>query len=88
MLEAAEQHNPEKIRQKYQWFSFIHKKILDPISSKSMWYKDNCQLDAQMNAKIKQSKRHRYINIHPIQRQNIHAQYLKSTSQTTIIPIF
>jgi hypothetical protein len=53
-----------------------------------MWYKDDCQLDAQVNEKIDQSKRHRYINIHPIQRQNNHARYLKSTSQKTIIPIF
>jgi len=41
-----------------------------------MWYKDGCQLDAQMNAKIEQSKRHRYINIHHVQRQNNHVQYL------------
>jgi hypothetical protein len=88
MLEAAERHISDKIRQKYQWFSFIHNKILDPVSSKSMWYKDGCQLDAQMNAKIEHSKRHKYINIHPVQRQNNHAEYLKSTSQTTIIPIF
>jgi predicted neuraminidase len=53
-----------------------------------MWYKDGCQLDTQMNAKIEQSKRQRHINMHPVQRQNNHAQYLKSTSQTTIIPIF
>jgi hypothetical protein len=53
-----------------------------------MLYKDACQLDAQMNGKIEQSKRHRYINIHLVQRQNNHAQDLKSTSQTTIIPIF
>jgi hypothetical protein len=53
-----------------------------------MWYKDGYEVDTQMNAKIEQSKRHRYINIHPVQRQNNHAQYLKSTSQTTIIPIF
>jgi hypothetical protein len=53
-----------------------------------MWHKDGCQVDAQMNAKIEQSKRHRYINIHLVQRQNNHAQYLKSTSQTMIIPIF
>jgi len=66
MLEAVEQHIPDKIRHKYRWFFFIHKKILDPVSSKSMWYKDGCQLDAQMNAKIEQSKRHRYINIHPV----------------------
>jgi hypothetical protein len=64
------------------------KKVLDPVSSVSMLYKDACQLDAQMNGKIEQSKRHRYINIHLVQRQNNHAQDLKSTSQTTIIPIF
>jgi len=87
MLEAAKRHIPDKIRQKYQRFSFIHKKILDPVSSKSMCNKDGCQVDAQMNAKIEQSKRHRYSNIHPVQRQNNHAQYLKSTSQTTIIRI-
>jgi len=69
-------------------FLYTRKKILDPISSKSMWYKDGCQLDTQMNAKIEQSKRQRHINMHPVQRQNNHAQYLKSTSQTTIIPIF
>jgi hypothetical protein len=69
-------------------FLYTRKKILDPISSKSMWYKDGYQLDAQMNAKIEQSKRHRYINIHQVQKQNNHAQYLKSTSQTTIIQIF
>jgi hypothetical protein len=57
MLEAPVQHIPDKIRQKYQRFSFIHKKILDPFSSKSMWYKDGCQVDAEMNAKIEQSKR-------------------------------
>jgi hypothetical protein len=73
MLEVTERHIPDKIRLKYQWFSFIHKKILDPVSSKSMWYKDGCQVDAQMNAKIEQSKRHRYINIHLLQRQNNHA---------------
>jgi hypothetical protein len=52
MLEAAKRYIPDKIRQKYQWFSFIYKKILDPVSSKSMWYKEGCQVDAQTNAKI------------------------------------
>jgi hypothetical protein len=49
-----------------------------------MWYKDGCQLDAQMNAKIEQSKRHRYINIHPVQSQinipnNDYSNILKRT---------
>jgi len=73
MLEAAKRYIPDKIRQKYQWFSFIYKKILDPVSSKSMWYKEGCQVDAQTNAKIELSKRHKYIiqynilNQHPKQ---------------------
>jgi hypothetical protein len=85
MLEAAERHISDKIRQKYQWFAFIHKKVLVPVSSKSMLYEECCQVDAQINAKIELSIKHRYINIHPVQRQNNH---LKSTSQTMIIPIF